>query len=79
MKLPNQLMIELKNQKWKFKLNDFRLLPYIAVGNLIFYFNSTTDVNYIFKGYSVLLEVQVTILLLLFLTGKLGKHKRRSS
>jgi len=72
-------MLDFKNQKRKFKLHDFRLLPYIALGNLIFYFNSTTDLNYIFKGYFVLLEVQLGILILLFLTGKLGRHKRRSS
>ncbi len=60
------------------KLNGLRLLPYIAVGGLIFYSNSAINLNYLFKGYFVLLEAQAGILLLLFLTGKLSRQQRRS-
>ncbi len=72
-------MIKFPNKRENIKLNGLRLLPYIAVGGLIFYFNSATNLNYIFKGYFVLLEAQAGILLLLFLTGKLSRQQGRSS
>lgn len=61
------------------KLTGLRLLPYIAVGGLIFYFNSTTDLNYLLRGYFVVLEAQAGILLVFFITGKLKKNQRHSS
>ena len=70
-------MINFKDKRQNIKLNGLRLLPYIAVGGLIFYSNSATNLNYIFKGYFVLLEAQAGILLLLFLTGKLSRQQRR--
>ncbi len=71
-------MINFKSKRQNLKLNWLRLLPYIAVGGLIFYSNSATDLNYIFKGYFVLLEAQAGMLLLLFLTGKLSRNQRSS-
>ncbi len=67
------------NKRENIKLNGLRFLPYIAVGGLIFYSNSATNLNYIFKVYFVLLSAQAAILLLLFLTGKLSRQQRRSS
>ncbi len=72
-------MINYSKTKLSRKLTGLRLLPYIAVGGLIFYFNSTTDFNYLLRGYFVLLEAQAGILLLLFMTGKLKKTQRHSS
>jgi hypothetical protein len=46
----------------KLKFNWLRLLPYITVGSLIFYFNSQLELNYLIKGYLTLMECQLCIL-----------------
>ena len=63
-------MSYLNNQKLKLKLYQLRLVPYIAIGCLIFYFNSNLDLNYIVKGYLSLIESQVCIIIIYLLTRK---------
>lgn len=63
-------MIDLNNKRLKLKLHQLRLIPYLAIGSLIFYFNSNLDLNYIVKGYLVLMESQLGIILIYFLMAK---------
>lgn len=63
-------MSDLNNQRLKLKLHQLRLVPYLAIGSLIFYFNSNLDLNYLIKGYLVLMESQVCIVIIYFLTTK---------
>lgn len=58
-------------------LNKLRFLPYVTVGFIIFYLNSSTSLNYLFKSYLVLIEAQFIIILIYFLKAKVG-HQRRS-
>ena len=64
-------MSDLYNQRLKLKLHQLRLVPYLAIGSLIFYFNSNLDLNYIVKGYLVLMECQLCIIVIYFLTAKI--------
>lgn len=64
-------MNNLNNQKLKFKFNQLRLLPYIAIGSLIFYFTSNLDINYIVKGYLVLMESQLCIIIFYLMSEKI--------
>ncbi len=64
-------MSDLNNQRLKLKLHQLRLVPYLAIGSLIFYFNSNLDLNYIVKGYLVLMESQLCIMVIYFLTAKI--------
>lgn len=64
-------MSDLYNQRFKLKLHQLRLVPYLAIGSLIFYFNSNLDLNYIVKGYLVLMESQICIIIIYLLTAKL--------
>lgn len=63
-------MSNLNNQRLKLKLHQLRLVPYLAIGSLIFYFNSNLDLNYIVKGYLVLMESQLCIIIIYLLTAK---------
>ncbi len=63
-------MSNLNNQRLKLKLNQLHLVPYLAIGSLIFYLNSNLDLNYIVKGYLVLMESQLCIIVIYFLTAK---------
>lgn len=56
-----------------------RLFPYAILGIVIFSLNSATDLNYIFKGYLVLLESQVGILVIYFLLARRFKKNKRIS
>jgi hypothetical protein len=64
-------MNDLNNQRLNFKFHQLRLVPYLAIGSLIFYLNSNLDLNYIVKGYLVLMECQLCIIVIYFLTAKL--------
>lgn len=64
-------MSDLNNQKLNLKFYQLRLLPYLAIGSLIFYLNSYLDLNYIVKGYLVLMECQLCIIVIYFLTAKI--------
>ena len=50
-----------------------KYLPYPLLGLLIFYVNSQLDFNYFVKGYLSLLELQVAIVLVYYITSKLRK------
>lgn len=65
---------ELKNPlNWM----NLRLLPYFVLGVLVFSLNSATDFHYFLKGYLVLLEAQVGIVIVYFLMAKLSRSKPR--
>lgn len=70
-------MFELNGSMLKIKSPYMRMFPYLAVGGLIFYFNSANNFNYIVKGYLILLQAQLVILTFLWVTGKLTKNKKR--
>jgi hypothetical protein len=44
----------------------FRLLPFVALGAVIFAFNSNLEMPYLLRGYMTLLEAQVGLLALFF-------------
>lgn len=66
-------MSGLNNSKLNLKLNRLRLLPYIAIGGVIFYFNSNLDFNYLIKSYLVLMESQICILMFYLINCKYFK------
>jgi hypothetical protein len=64
------------------RLTLFRLVPFGAIGVLIFAFNANQDLPYMIKGYATLLEVQLAFLALFFMSRKaigLGKKRPRGS
>ncbi|PSB02833.1 hypothetical protein C7B64_11425 [Merismopedia glauca CCAP 1448/3] len=64
--------------KSKTPIKLLKLLPYTLVGLGVFWFNSETNLNYLFRGYLVLLEAQLGILIVYFLMSKINKlHKNR--
>ncbi len=67
-------MMNLSNQQLKIKPNILRLFPYLVFGSLVFHLNSMLSVNYLVKGYLVLLESQIGLVILYFLARYL-KHK----
>lgn len=54
-----------------------RLLPFLALGGVVFALNSAIEGNYLLKGYLTLLELQAAIVVIYFLTTKIGKSKNR--
>jgi len=71
------MTIDFNNRKQRQYLTGLRLLPYAALGALVFSLNSGTNLNYIFRGYLVLLEAQVGIVLIYFLMSKLTRPNKR--
>lgn len=61
-------MINLSSQQLKIKPNRLHLLIYVGFGSLVFSLNSMLSVNYLIKGYLVLLESQIGLVTLYFLT-----------
>ena len=59
-----------KYQTW------LRLIPYAALGMLIFSLTSTTEVNYFFRGYLVLIQAQAGIFVVYFVIAKIMKMRR---
>ena len=57
---------------------QIRFLPYFVLGGLIFYFNSTGNLNYFFKGYLTLLESQVLLVMIYFILSRISKTKKRT-
>jgi hypothetical protein len=55
----------------------FRVLPFLALGGIVFALNSTNEWNYFAKGYVTLLELQAAIVVLYFLTTRIGRSKNR--
>jgi uncharacterized membrane protein len=56
---------------------SWRLLPFLALGALVFAFNSSLELNYLVKGYITLLELQAGIVVLYFLLAKLSKSRNK--
>lgn len=56
-----------------------RLLPYVVFGASVFSLNSTLEINYFFKGYLILIEAQLGIVLIYFSLNRLLKSKSKSS
>ena len=57
-------------------MKNIKLIPYLALGALIFTFNSTLEFNYLVKGYITLLEMQAGIAILyLLVMPKIKKQK----
>ena len=64
-----------KTIPWK---SGLRLLPYAALGILVFAWNSQNDFNYFFKGYLALLECQAGIVVIYFLMTRLARKNKRN-
>jgi hypothetical protein len=62
--------------KSKTPIKLLKLLPYMLVGLGVFWFNSETNLNYLFRGYLVLLEAQVGILVVYFLMSKINRFNK---
>jgi hypothetical protein len=52
-----------------------QFLFYPILGLLVFYGNSQLDINYFFKGYLSLLELQIGVVLIFIVTSKIRKSK----
>ncbi|CBN57188.1 MULTISPECIES: hypothetical protein [Kamptonema] len=70
-------MSNVDSRKFEGKSTWMRLLPYAALGIVVFSLNSASDLNYFLKGYLVLLEAQAGIVLIYFLMSKLARSKKR--
>ncbi|MDB9510169.1 hypothetical protein PN499_02960 [Kamptonema animale CS-326] len=70
-------MSNVDSHKFEGKSTWMRLLPYAALGIVVFSLNSASDLNYFLKGYLVLLEAQAGIVLIYFLMSKLARSKKR--
>jgi hypothetical protein len=56
--------------------SQLRLIPYVILGLGVFAFNSSTDLNYFLRGYLVLLESQIGIVVLYFIIAKIIKRTK---
>jgi hypothetical protein len=54
----------------------FRLLPFGALGGIIFVFNSNLEMPYLLRGYLTLMEAQVGLLALFFASRKWVRWSR---
>ncbi|EGK87763.1 hypothetical protein D0A34_07310 [Microcoleus vaginatus PCC 9802] len=54
-----------------------RFAPYAALGILIFSLNSGSELNYFLRGYLVILQAQVGIVLLYFAMSKFRKNPNK--
>lgn len=70
-------MSNLDSRKFEGKSTWMRLLPYAALGIVVFSLNSASDLNYFLRGYLVLLEAQAGIVLIYFMMSKLARNKKR--
>jgi hypothetical protein len=53
-----------------------RLIPFVGLGAIVFALNSGIEMNYFFKGYLTLLELQ-TVIVVLFVLTKMSRSKNR--
>lgn len=65
--------IHKESTKW------LRTIPFLVLGGIVFAFNSNLELNYLIKGYLVLLETQFGIVILYFLVTKFIKKKKNFS
>ena len=72
-------MSNLDSRNFEGRYTWMRLLPYAALGILVFSLNSASDLNYFLRGYLVLLEAQAGIVLIYFMMSKLARSKKQES
>ena len=68
-------MSNLNSRKLEGTPSSMRFAPYAASGLLIFSLNSGSELNYFLRGYLVVLEAQVGIVLLYFAMSSFAKTK----
>jgi hypothetical protein len=57
--------------------DNLRLIPYIILGISVFAINSTLELNYFLRGYLVLLESQIGIIVLYLIIARIVKRGKR--
>ena len=70
-------MSNLNSRKSEGTPNWMRSAPYAALGILIFSLNSGSELNYFLRGYLVILQAQVGIVLLYFAMSKFRKNQNK--
>jgi hypothetical protein len=70
-------MSNLNSRKLEGTPSWMRFTPYAALGLLIFSFNSGSELNYFLRGYLVILQAQVGIVLLYFAMSKFRKNPNK--
>ncbi len=70
-------MENLKDQRLSLFKSGLRLIPFLALGAIVFSLNSATHLNYLLRGYLVLVECQIGIVLLYFLIARIVKRRKR--
>jgi len=70
-------MSNLNSRKLEGTPSWMRFAPYAALGILIFSFNSGSELNYFLRGYLVILQAQVGIVLLYFAMSKFRKNPHK--
>jgi hypothetical protein len=66
-------MNPIESRQVEVKLNWMRFLPYALFGLCAFSLTSVAELNYFFRGYLVLLEIQTGILIVYLLMPKIKK------
>ncbi|NJK73971.1 MAG: hypothetical protein HC786_32520 [Richelia sp. CSU_2_1] len=56
--------------------NWMRFAPYAALGILVFSLNSTSELNYFWKGYLTILQAQAGIVMLYFAMFKFRQYSK---
>ncbi|MEG3898298.1 MULTISPECIES: hypothetical protein [unclassified Microcoleus] len=70
-------MSNLNSRKLEGTSSWMRFAPYAALGLLIFSLNSGSELNYFLRGYLVILQAQVGIVLLYFAMSKFRKNPNK--
>ncbi len=70
------MSINVLNKSSKSRLTLFRLVPFVALGALIFSFNANQEMPYMIRGYLTLLEIQAGFLAVFLATRKLRKSDK---
>jgi hypothetical protein len=70
-------MSNLNSRKLEGTPSWMRFAPYAALGLLIFSLNSGSELNYFLRGYLVILQAQVGIVLLYFGMSKFRKNPNK--
>jgi hypothetical protein len=71
------MSINVLNKSTRSRLSLLRLVPFAALGFLIFSFNANQEMPYMVKGYLTLLEVQVGFLAVFLATRKLIRSDKK--
>jgi hypothetical protein len=70
-------MSNLNSRKLEGTPSWMRFAPYAALGIIIFSLNSGSELNYFLRGYLVILQAQVGIVLLYFAMSKFRKNPNK--